>query len=55
MEISQTCSWEYTGGNWDYWETGCGETFCFTDGKPLENGFDFCPYCGERIEIKAGE
>jgi len=45
------CEWKYDD-NADYWETSCGETFVFTAGKPLEDNFFFCPYCGKRIVPK---
>jgi hypothetical protein len=44
------CNWLYYGDT-DLWETSCGNCFCFSDGKPLEDGFCYCPYCGKEIEI----
>lgn len=38
-----TCDWLDDG---EFWETGCGEAFQFTDAGPRENRFSFCPYCG---------
>lgn len=26
--------------------------FCFTDDGPLENKFEFCPYCGRKIDAE---
>ena len=41
------CKWvEDEDGDW---ETECGHIFIVCYGKPEENGFRFCPYCGEEI------
>lgn len=44
-----TCTWEYED-MYDYWETSCGKAFCL-DGTPMENGVQFCFYCGGRLAI----
>jgi len=43
------CIWteQYQG---EYWETACGQAFFFDTGEVKENGFIFCPYCGQEIE-----
>lgn len=47
-----TCTWTHDHDyDDDYWETGCGETFTFLDGGPMDNGVKFCPFCGKAIEI----
>jgi hypothetical protein len=28
------------------WDTDCGESFVFTTDGPMENGMDYCCYCG---------
>ena len=32
------------------WFSGCGEAHVFTIGTPRENSFEFCPYCGNKLE-----
>lgn len=49
---STACRWAYSGEWEDAWWTTCGEGFTFTTGGPAENGFEFCPYCGQPIESK---
>lgn len=45
------CVWtEDMGLDEDYWETGCGEMFIFSEGGVQENHFKFCPYCGMAIK-----
>lgn len=42
------CRWaEDEDGNW--W-TACDEGHEFIEGGPDENGYGWCPYCGERLE-----
>ncbi len=36
----------------DYWETDCGDAFCFTDGGPKDNHMKFCCYCGKKLQEK---
>jgi len=46
-----TCEWRQSD-LWDtpdVWETECGNMFYFGDGKPLEDGIDYCCYCGKKI------
>lgn len=30
----------------DTFNTTCGNAFTFTEGAPKDNGFNYCPYCG---------
>lgn len=47
------CRWkEDEDGNW---ETQCGGMFAVTVDTPLENGMNFCCYCGAfLVEIRYG-
>lgn len=50
---SHTCSW-----TWDddgFYATECGQSFFFDSGTPSENHFNFCPFCGVKIEVMHGE
>jgi hypothetical protein len=43
-----TCTWTYDeDGNW---RTECGNLHIFIDGTPEQNEYEFCPYCGVKIE-----
>lgn len=48
----EECLWAYDEWH-DGWETGCGEAFCITDGKPTDNLMRFCPYCGRVLREAA--
>jgi rRNA maturation endonuclease Nob1 len=48
--MTKKCLWQENEDG--QWETGCDEIFEFVAGKPLENGFNFCPYCGKPIKQK---
>jgi len=45
-EGMKTCEWHDEG---DYWHTECGNDFEIIDGTPIENNFQFCPYCGGEL------
>jgi len=50
---NEYCSWSVAVSFEDeIWSSGCGEFFCFFDGGPGENGFNYCQYCGKKIMIK---
>lgn len=49
-ERAAQCIWKCDDID-DYYETACGRAFCFTDGGPVENGFESCPYCGFKIAV----
>ena len=49
------CSWHVEEDGCDIWRTGCGNAFVFNCDGPVENGFDFCPYCGGEIRMGVGE
>jgi hypothetical protein len=42
-----TCTWKYDPDG--YWQTECGDQFCFSEGGPTENRVKFCHYCGRRM------
>lgn len=41
------CTWKYDPDG--YWQTSCGDQFCFTEGGPTENRVRFCHYCGKEV------
>lgn len=48
----ERCGWEYS---YDYKEceayyTACGQQWQFFCGTAKENGFEYCPFCGRKIE-----
>ena len=49
MSDEQRCSWSEDDDA--AWDTECGERFQFNEGGPPENGFGFCPYCGEKMKV----
>jgi len=53
------CIWtdlEQSNSDWaGQYETTCDNMFLFSEGDPDANGFNFCPFCGERIEQFKGE
>lgn len=43
------CIWRFNEDTGKY-DAGCGSEFYFTDGDADDNGFDYCPFCGEYIK-----
>lgn len=41
------CVWKYDPDG--YWQTQCGDQFCFSEGGPTENRVKFCHYCGKAM------
>ncbi|OGO11435.1 MAG: hypothetical protein A2Y53_00010 [Chloroflexi bacterium RBG_16_47_49] len=51
-EMDETCMWElHDGYEEEIWETECDNSFFFSAGRPQEDGFLYCPYCGKLIAI----
>ena len=48
------CRWKEHKDNDELgiYDTDCGETFFFSEGTAKENKFNYCPYCGKRIEAE---
>lgn len=44
------CTWEQQGIDHDYWETSCNNAHSFIDGDVQENQYQYCPYCGNKID-----
>lgn len=44
---SAPCTWKDEDGF--HTASCCGREFTFNDDGPVENGFKFCPYCGQPI------
>jgi hypothetical protein len=48
------CIWKLDDDpDYSVWETQCENMFMFEADGPKENGFVWCPYCGDGITIKA--
>lgn len=55
--MNDTCVWtsmeDFDGD--PFYETQCGESFCFIEGDVKYNGIKYCPYCGKKIKVIEGE
>jgi hypothetical protein len=51
--MSDVCEWlsteDFDGD--PFYETNCGESFCFIEGDVKYNGIKYCPYCGRPIRV----
>ena len=44
------CEWSYDPfDECSMWQTDCGHEFVIIDGKPSQNGMEFCCYCGKKL------
>jgi len=46
------CEWAYDEDSGAH-DTECGKAFMLNDGTLIENGFVFCPFCGQKIQETA--
>jgi DNA-directed RNA polymerase subunit RPC12/RpoP len=38
-------------GDVHYQCSECGQEWCLNDGTPEENGMNYCPHCGAKMEV----
>ena len=48
-----SCNWTEDIDDEGTYDTGCNNRFAINEGTPEDNGFIFCPYCGELIAADA--
>ena len=52
--MSDKCTWiewaTVIGVPTNNWDTSCGHTFSVDEGKPSENDFKFCCFCGRPLD-----
>ena len=44
-----SCEWR-PDGEYDYYDTDCGQAFTLFDETPAENKMKFCCYCGRPLK-----
>ena len=49
------CLWRLENDDTGEWQTGCGESWLFLDGDPVDNDMKFCPFCGKVLKIQEPE
>lgn len=51
--LARTCVWTRDADEQyghDSWDGTCGVKWCISVGTPAENGMNYCPRCGARLE-----
>lgn len=43
-----SCDWTYEHDTCS-WDTECGNKHVFIEGTPIDNSYEFCPYCGDKL------
>lgn len=56
-KVNDFCEWYLDADDNEYYQTDCGEHFCFIHDVDnwLEKVFKYCPFCGLPIKFKQGE
>ncbi|MBN3853798.1 hypothetical protein G3N59_10440 [Paraburkholderia sp. Ac-20340] len=55
-EADRECKWTYDlDGEGGFWDTECGEAFCFMTDGPKQNNFAWCCYCGGKLVPTLGD
>lgn len=44
----KVCKWSEDQDS--VWDTQCDNRFVFNSDGPADNGFEYCPYCGNKIK-----
>ena len=48
----RACRWSRADEDTDLWEGSCGVAWSLPDGTPKENGMNYCPRCGAKLETQ---
>ena len=48
--VTEQCDWVLDPID-GFWSSACGEMHEFTVDGPEENGYKYCPYCGDTLTI----
>lgn len=52
--LDGVCFWEEDEeAEGEYWNTGCGSRHLFLSAGPFENGYNYCPYCGQLLRVES--
>lgn len=49
MMTDSLCIWSKDEDEDNIWDTGCGEIHMFINDGPEDNGYKYCPYCGNDL------
>jgi hypothetical protein len=50
------CTWKLDADpDYTVYSTGCQNDFMFEADGPIENGFNYCPYCGDVLRVSTPE
>lgn len=45
--MTEQCNWSQDDCEGDNWTTRCGQYFRLDEGGPVDNGMEFCCFCGK--------
>lgn len=47
-DVLEACEWKFDEFHCKF-DTECKEANCFEAGGPIENNYQFCPFCGKQL------
>lgn len=50
-EIDEVCEWKCDNDEFDVYDTKCKNRHVFFEGSPIDNEYEYCPYCGKKIKV----
>lgn len=50
-EIDEVCEWKRDNDEFDIYDTKCKNRHVFFEGSPIDNEYEYCPYCGKEIKV----
>ena len=48
---SDYCEWKLIDEEGNVYDTSCRNPHILIDGSPIDNNYEFCPYCGKKIKV----
>lgn len=56
MSCESECIWRlFLADEVPCYATSCGGAFTVMEGTPADNEMYYCPYCGQKLNVKEGE
>ena len=47
----EVCEWRLCDEEANVYDTTCRNTHILLEGSPMDNNYEFCPYCGKKIKV----
>ena len=51
FEPKEVCEWRLCDEEANVYDTTCRNPHILLEGSPIDNNYEFCPYCGKEIKV----